>query len=145
LFFDISAVYRHAEKCYPRECCGFVFSDGRIYEAENIQDHLRSKDSAVYSRGSEDGYTLSVSDTVELNKSFKSNNPAVIIYHSHPDVGAYFSQEDHDKALYDGRPIYPVAYLVVDVRSGEAQGAKLFEWNGNYFCETLDFKRRDVL
>ena len=51
-----------------------------------------------------------------MNKAFRSDNPVVVIYHSHPDVGAYFSDEDQDKALFLGEPIFPVSYLVVDVR-----------------------------
>jgi hypothetical protein len=44
-----------------------------------------------------------------------------------------------DKALFMGQPIHPVAYLVVDVREGQAHGAKLFEWSGEKFVCSREF------
>ena len=75
-----------------------------------------------------------------------------MIYHSHINVGAYFSEEDKKQATYDGNLLYPgVNYLVIDVTKdsadsgaarsaanavpdpvrvgGEVRGAKLFGWN----------------
>jgi len=129
----LDTVYRHAERLYPEECCGFIHADGHVHQGVNIQGQLHQREPELYSRTAENGYTLSIADTVALNKSFTSSNPAHIIYHSHPDVGAYFSREDKHRALYMGEPIYPVQHLVIDVRSGRAQGAKLFAWDGHDF------------
>jgi len=93
----------------------------------------------VYRRSAVNGYTFAVADTLLLNRSLRGDNPARVIYHSHPDVGAYFSSEDVDKALFMGQPIHPVAYLVVDVREGQAHGAKLFEWSGEEFVCSREF------
>ena len=53
------------------------------------------------------------------------------IVHSHPDVGAYFSREDRQKAVTDeGEPLWPgVCYLVVSVREGLVDGARLYTWD----------------
>lgn len=127
----LQRIYRHACSTYPDECCGFVFADGASIEGSNIQNDLHRHDPQVYRRTAANGYTFSVADTVALNMSLRSPNPVTIVYHSHPDVGAYFSDEDQDKALFAGQPLLPVSYLVIDVRAGQAHGAKLFEW-----CDT---------
>lgn len=131
----LDVIYRHASRAYPNECCGFILSDGTVYRGTNIQDELHAGNPTIYRRTSANGYTFSVADTIFLGKSFQTPNPVVIIYHSHPDVGAYFSDEDVDKALYAGEPRYPVEYLVVDAVAGSARGAKLFGWSqGKFIC-----------
>ena len=52
------------------------------------------------------------------------------IVHSHPDVGAYFSKEDKEMALGGGaEPLWPgVQYLVVSVREGKVDDARLYTW-----------------
>ncbi|WP_373467078.1 Mov34/MPN/PAD-1 family protein [Metapseudomonas otitidis] len=135
----LGAIYRHAAETYPEECCGFVFADARVHRGENIQNQLNERSPEVYRRSAANGYTFAVADTLLLNRSLRGDNPVRVIYHSHPDVGAYFSREDEDKALFMGQPIHPVTYLVVDVRVGEAMGAKLFEWNGEGFVCSREF------
>ncbi|MFO2465257.1 molybdopterin-synthase adenylyltransferase MoeB [Pseudomonas sp. 15FMM2] len=130
----LKEIYAHASRSYPEECCGFVFADGSVYLGSNIQNELHRKNPQMYPRRAANGYTFSVADTLMMNKAFRSDNPVTVIYHSHPDVGAYFSDEDQDKALYMGEPIYPVSYLVVDVRQGKALGSKLFAWDGTHFA-----------
>lgn len=124
----LQKIYGHAEAEYPNECCGLVFADATVHRGTNIQDSLHRNSPMVFRRIAANGYTFAVQDTMLLNQSLKDGNPAKVIYHSHPDVGAYFSQEDEHKALFLGQPIYPVAYLVIDVREARANGAKLFEW-----------------
>lgn len=99
----LQRIYRHACSTYPDECCGFVFADGASIEGSNIQNDLHRHDPQVYQRTAANGYTFSVADTVALNKSLRSPNPVTVVYHSHPDVGAYFSDEDQDKALFVGQ------------------------------------------
>lgn len=126
----IQQIYSHAEAVYPEECCGFVFANGTVHLGTNIQDQLHERQPEIYRRTAANGYTFSVADTVLLNQSLSGSNPVAVIYHSHPDVGAYFSREDEEKALFMGRPILPISYLVIDVRNTRALGASLFEWSG---------------
>jgi [CysO sulfur-carrier protein]-S-L-cysteine hydrolase len=136
----LQRIYRHACSTYPEECCGFVFADGGYIEGSNIQNDLHRHNPQVYQRTAANGYTFSVADTVLLNKSLRSPNPVTVVYHSHPDVGAYFSDEDQDKALFAGQPLLPVSYLVIDVRAAQAHGAKLFEWRGTCFVCSRNFQ-----
>ena len=129
----LTSLAAHAREEYPLECCGFVFADGTVHRATNIQSQLANEQPGRYSRTAANGYTLSLADTVTLDASFSSENPAVILYHSHPDVGSYFSREDKDKALFAGTPIYPLDYLVIDARASDIREAKLFAWDGDDF------------
>ncbi len=55
--------------------------------------------------------------------------PAKVLYHSHLDVGAYFSETDAQAALMGlAQPSYPLAYLVSSVRKGTVDDCKLFVW-----------------
>ena len=49
-----------------------------------------------------------------------------LIYHSHCDCGAYFSQTDQDAAAPDGALAYPVAFLVTSVLEGRIADRKVF-------------------
>jgi proteasome lid subunit RPN8/RPN11 len=64
----------------------------------------------------------------------------LMIYHSHPDHEANFSQTDRQWALMtDGEPLWPgVTYLVVSVRAGRAVEASSFGWDP----AARDFTRR---
>jgi proteasome lid subunit RPN8/RPN11 len=131
---DIMAiVYEHARECYPEECCGFICASGDVHRAKNIQNHLHVLDGQKYPRDARKAYTFSTEDVLRLNRSFGTADPAVVIYHSHPDTGAYFSEKDTRDALYQGKPIHNVDFLVVDVRKGEAKGAKLFRFSERCF------------
>ncbi|MCY1530746.1 Prokaryotic homologs of the JAB domain protein [compost metagenome] len=105
----LSAIYQHACHSYPKECCGFVLADASVREGANIQDELHASEPRTYQRTAVNGYTFSVANTVFLNSSFRTQNPVEVIYHSHPDVGAYFSQEDIDKALCAAQSCLPGA------------------------------------
>jgi adenylyltransferase/sulfurtransferase len=110
-FKDIVA---HAKACYPRECCGFVLADGRFLPIDNL------------AKGA-DEYEM---DPSQQLKAEQAGEIAVIV-HSHPEVGAYFSARDKARALFDPEtPWFPgVQYLVVSIRNGRVDGAKLFTWN----------------
>ncbi|MCC6888717.1 MAG: Mov34/MPN/PAD-1 family protein [Hyphomicrobiales bacterium] len=121
-------VYRHAGDDYPNECCGFIRASGQVHRAENCQDALHAEDPVQWPRSAREAYSLAAADLYSLGMSFLSDDPAIVVYHSHPDVGAYFSEKDERDALIDGKPIYDVDYLVVDVRRSGVKGAKLFRF-----------------
>ncbi len=53
-----------------------------------------------------------------------------MLYHSHLDVGAYFSETDAAAANMGGdEPAYDLAYLVVSVRAGTVDDSRLFVWD----------------
>ncbi|WP_199825220.1 Mov34/MPN/PAD-1 family protein [Halomonas sp. G11] len=143
---NLKTMFEHGVRQYPQECCGMLFSNGGVHQATNIQQQLHEQNPEVYERGADMGYAFSISDIKLLANSFETPNPAVVIYHSHPDVGAYFSEEDKSKALFCGEPVYPVSYLVLDIRKGAPFGAKLFHFfDSDFHCtETFDEEGRRV-
>lgn len=131
----LKRLFDHGRRDYPRECCGMVFTDGTVHEADNIQQTLHEQCPETYRRNAATGFAFSITDNRMLGDSFETDNPVQVIYHSHPDVGAYFSQQDRDKALFCGEPIFPVAHLVLDIRAGTPVGAKLFRFvEGDFQC-----------
>jgi proteasome lid subunit RPN8/RPN11 len=131
----LEAIYAHARRDYPRECCGIIYGPrasieaGRAAPCANIQDRLHAEDPVRFARDAHTAYNLDAKDLFALQKSLRGEEPAKLVYHSHVDVGAYFSATDQAAAQLDGEPTYPVEYLVVDVRADGIRGAKQFAWN----------------
>jgi proteasome lid subunit RPN8/RPN11 len=133
------AIYRQARAEFPKECCGYILGTGTEAElapCENRQDKLHALDPAAHPRTAENGYNIGGKQLLTLVRSFESDKPATIIYHSHPLVGAYFSEEDTRAALGAG---YPCDYLVVDVQEREIVEAKLFRQDGERYVEIARF------
>jgi proteasome lid subunit RPN8/RPN11 len=125
-------IYNHAQHFYPDECCGLLLKQG-VRPCTNILKDLHKADPSTYPRSAAEGFVFSSEDALFLSKNINSDNPVKIIYHSHPDVGAYFSDEDKQNALFDGEPIYPVDHLVIDVQTSGVNCSKLFRFiNGDY-------------
>ena len=58
------------------------------------------------------------------------------MWHSHVEVGAYFSAKDRADAIVEGQPTVPGAeYLVLGVRGGRVTEVKRFRWGGEDFVE----------
>jgi proteasome lid subunit RPN8/RPN11 len=123
----IKEIYRLAIKQYPQECCGLILQQG-IRPCTNIQNQLHQSDPSNYPRTATTAFTFSALDALFLSRNIDSDNPVKTIYHSHPDVGAYFSHTDKTNALYEGQPIYPVDHLVIDVQNSSVICAKIFRF-----------------
>lgn len=128
-------MYAHAVREYPKECCGIVFGPKSADQADrakacrNIQDDLHAQDPVTHVRDAATAYNLDASDIFALQKSLRGESPAKIVYHSHVEVGAYFSDTDQAAAQFDGEPTYPVEYVVIDVSKSGVRGAAQFTWD----------------
>jgi proteasome lid subunit RPN8/RPN11 len=133
----LAAIYAHARRDYPKECCGIVHGPrdrpiaDRAVACANIQDRLHAEDPTRFTRDARTAYNLDAPDVFALQKSLRGPNPAKIVYHSHVDVGSYFSETDQTAAQFDGEPAYPVEYVVVDIRASGPQGARQFAWDAD--------------
>jgi adenylyltransferase/sulfurtransferase len=131
----LQEMYAHARRDYPRECCGLVYgvreaaTAGRAVACVNIQDQLHAEDPARHPRTAATAYNLDAPDLFKLQKSLRGPEPVKIVYHSHVDVGAYFSDTDQAVAQMDGEPTFPVEYVVIDVRADGVRGAAQFAWD----------------
>jgi adenylyltransferase/sulfurtransferase len=131
----LDAIYAHARAGYPEEICGFVIAENEVLRCENRQNALHAEDPAHFPRDARTAYNLGAKDLFFLDRSLRSERPVTVIYHSHVDVGAYFSDEDARAATFDGEPLYPVDYLVVDVRADGVHGAARFRFADGRFVE----------
>jgi proteasome lid subunit RPN8/RPN11 len=131
----LAALYAHARREYPRECCGIVFGPkgearaDRAKVCRNIQDDLHAQDPVAHTRDARTAYNLEAAEIFALQKSLRGDAPAKIVYHSHVEVGAYFSDTDQAAAQFDGEPAYPVEYVVIDVAQAGVRGAAQFAWD----------------
>jgi len=124
----LAEVYKYVTAAYPAEACGFIRSH-EIVNCVNVIEQLAQDHPEIYARERRTGYAFGPADLLALEEMLDSDDPVGIIYHSHPDAGAYFSDEDHRYAVYDGEPVYPVRHLVVDATQSGALGSRLFEFN----------------
>jgi proteasome lid subunit RPN8/RPN11 len=137
----LKEVYAHAREGYPEEVCGFLVqpeAEGAPLElrrCDNRQNALHAEDPAHFPRDARTAYNLGPKDLLFLDRSLSGPRPVRIIYHSHIEVGAYFSDEDTRAATSFGELTYPVDYLVIDVRKDGVRGAKLFRFTEGAFVE----------
>jgi adenylyltransferase/sulfurtransferase len=136
----LPAIYAHAQETYPEECCGFLLGPrdtpavDEVHRCVNEQNRYHQLDPEQFPRTAREAYFLGGKDLRFMGESIGSERPVKIIYHSHPDVGAYFSAEDTRAALgkepdETATPFYPVDYIVIDAQSDHIAGAKLFRWD----------------
>lgn len=129
----LEAIYRHARAEFPRECCGYILgqgSDAELVTCKNVQDQLHAYDPEAFPRTAENGYNIGGKELLRLTRSLDGDQPVRIVYHSHPRVGAYFSDEDTQAAIAAD---WPVDYLVVDVQEHEVVEAVLFRRAGDRY------------
>ena len=134
----IQQCFDHGLECYPEESCGFISGpEGEnpesfsVHPMENIINRLHQQDPENHPRSAKDGYMIDPLEQLKLERQLKESSHQIrVIYHSHPDVGAYFSEKDIEDALWDGLPRYPdILYLVCGVRKGKEDGAILAEFD----------------
>ena len=131
----LAEIYAHARRDHPNECCGMIFGPrgaavaDRAVACANIQDRLHAEDPARFERDARTAYNFDAPDLFKLQRSLNGQEPVKIVYHSHVEVGAYFSKTDEAAALFDGEPSFPVEYVVIDVRSDGTRGAIQFAWD----------------
>jgi proteasome lid subunit RPN8/RPN11 len=132
---ELAQINQHAEADYPAECCGVVLvhegadADRIVVPCRNIQDDIHAKDPVRFPRDARTAYYIAHENLLEIGRRESQGHCVHVIYHSHVDVGAYFSETDRQNALVDGEPAYPRAtYVVVGVRDGRAGEARAFRW-----------------
>ncbi len=130
----VEEIDRHAERAYPRECCGVVLSVASADEVRsiaNIQDRLHAEDPVQNPRDATIAYYMDPKELYAvLRESEDLARPIRVFYHSHPDHGAYFSAEDEARAMAWDEPAYPDAYyLVVSVVNGSVKERLAVAWD----------------
>ena len=126
--------YAHGRETYPEEGCGVLSGpdnggaelDG-WHPIANILNRMHEEEPERYPRTAANGYLIEPGEMMRLEKELASQGRKIkAIFHTHVDVGAYFSEEDSTRALWAGRPVLPgVAYLVCGIKNSQPDGAIL--------------------
>lgn len=136
-------------EAYPDEACGILSGpqkdpatlDG-FHAMENTLGKLHALDPERYPRTPREGYVLDPRAYMKLERSLEENNQAIrVVYHSHVDVGAYFSAEDKKQATFNGQPVLPgIYYLVCGIKENGPDGAIVVSFND----KTGDFEETRI-
>jgi proteasome lid subunit RPN8/RPN11 len=130
--------FAHGAEGYPEEVCGVLAGPesepDRVtaaYRISNILNQKHAEDPQGFPRTAAEGYLLDPREHMLLERKLGNEGHVIrVIYHSHVNVGAYFSDEDKRRALWNGEPLYPgVAYLVCGVKDRKPDGAVLVSYD----------------
>jgi proteasome lid subunit RPN8/RPN11 len=120
------------------ESCGLLVGpagDGLLVDGivpmQNRAKQLHELDPDAYPRTARTYFDI---DPLKFERAIENGEaaerPVKVLYHSHLDVGAYFSDTDAAAAKMGGdAPAYELAYLVTSVRAGVVDDHKLFVWD----------------
>ena len=134
----LSKIFAQAEREYPEECCGMILGPrekpkelSTLRPCKNVQSQMHASFPEVFPREARTAYFISPAELLKIQKETRLKNEEIrVLYHSHIDAAAYFSEEDERIALPEGEPAYPgVLYLVVSVIKGRAKEASTFRWD----------------
>ncbi len=136
----IDEVHGHALASYrmDEESCGFLigpasdpfFLDG-IVRMDNRANKLHAIDAVTYPRTARTYFDLDpLRFAREVDGRAADGRPVKVLYHSHLDTTAHFSETDAAAALMGGsEPAYNIAYLITSVVLGKIDEAKLYVWS----------------
>ena len=134
----IEALVPWLQAAYPEEGCGLILERAsgqlEVLCCENLANTYHALDPQAYPRTASTFYMI---NPMEIARAERRGDRVLVIFHSHVDVGDYFSQEDiagatlpRESASAPLEPSYPgVDYLVVSVRQGRADRAQVFRWD----------------
>lgn len=136
----LDGVHDEARRAYDRdeESCGFLVgpaADARLVDGivpmVNRANALHRLDPETYPRT---GRTYFDIDSMKFDAAIRRGDlegrPVKVLYHSHLDVGAYFSATDAAVAkMGQDEPPWDLAYLVTSVRRRQVDDWKLFVWD----------------
>ena len=115
----LRAIGVHARACFPAECCGYITD--RVVPCTNSQ--AEGLHPTAPERGADTGFVITGTELLAYAKSFDTATPARVLYHSHANGRAYFSEVDREVASGAG---YPVDHLVIGVTATGPTEAALF-------------------
>lgn len=146
---QLNDIYDHAVTEYPSECCGFIAGDcgdtealGEVTREVNEADKYHALDPGRFPRTSKMYFKI---NELRASRAFEagaqSGSPIKVIYHSHCDAGAYFSEEDAATFAQEGQLMWPCQFLVVSVREGKVADHKLWKFDAqsdSFVASTLE-------
>lgn len=130
---ELEAIRAQAVQEYPFESCGVILTragERRLLRCRNAQNELHGRDPQRYPRDARTAYYIDPKDLLRVGDLERQGFAVSVIYHSHVDAGAYFSETDRRQALVGGEPSYPGAvYVVTSVMAGAVEAVAAFRWD----------------
>jgi [CysO sulfur-carrier protein]-S-L-cysteine hydrolase len=134
---ELNEIFAHAEEAFPEEACGIVIgkrddpSTNLVRRCSNLANQYHRDDPIRNPRDAKTAYIMDPKDLLRIQSEADAKGfEFVVLYHSHPDHEAYFSETDRELALFDGEPVWPrLRYLVVSVKNGKVSYCKAFTWD----------------
>ena len=128
------AIQSQAVEEYPHESCGVIMRRGderKLLRCRNAQNELHARDPQRHPRDARTAYYIDPKDLLRIGDLERDGFDVDVIYHSHIEAGAYFSETDRRQALVGGQPAYPAAvYVVTSVVAGQLDAMAAFRWDG---------------
>ena len=149
---SLEAIFAHARESYPDECCGWITGDKDSNTASGVRRAVNAYEPEAHptakDRSSQTAFVISDSDLLDLARTLDDDVRPRIIYHSHPNGRAYFSETDRSNAAdpWGDGPAYPVQQIVVGIDEDRVVEARLFAWDDDAedFIEIAEFYGRDI-
>ena len=130
---ELKTLRAQAGEEYPAESCGVIVQradERRLMRCRNVQNDLHARDPERHPRDARTAYYIDPADLLRIGRMEGEGFSVAVIYHSHIDAGAYFSETDKRNALVGGEPAYPQAiYLVTSVVKGVLGATAAFQWD----------------
>ncbi len=136
----LQAIYDHAERTYPEECCGLLLgtiaTDERVvhdvYEVPNAWDADAAKElSDTVALTKTRRYSIAPEAMLAGMREARRRNLDIIgIYHSHPDYPAIPSECDRALAWSQ------YSYLIISVEQGTAKDCRSWTLNDQHLFES---------
>jgi [CysO sulfur-carrier protein]-S-L-cysteine hydrolase len=130
---ETERIHAQAVEEYPAESCGVVVVRGeerRLLPCRNVQNELHARDPERYPRDARTAYYIDPADLLRIGRLEGEGFAVAVIYHSHIDAGAYFSETDRRNAMLGDEPCYPGAtYVVTSVMHGRVDAMAAFRWD----------------
>ena len=132
---SLEEIFRHARESFPNECCGWITGHKDSEEAGGVRRATNAYTPKAHptakNRTAETAYIISDSDLLDLNRTLDNEVRPRVIYHSHPNGRAYFSQTDRTNAFdpWGEGPSYPVQQIVVGINEKQIVEARQFAWD----------------
>lgn len=131
-------MYAQALAEFPYECCGMIIGpagediglEDLVRPCRNVQQDLHRRYPERFPRDATIGYTMAKEDIEAIVKEAQERGWMVkVCYHSHPNSGAYFSQEDRRNA--EGWDLWfpDVRFVVISAYPGEIRDMQGYRWD----------------
>lgn len=124
-------IYAQARAAFPAECCGYLRGPARSDAVDEVVacHNAHEPSSIIPDRSQDTAFAIDGRELLAFVRSLDTDRPAKVIYHSHTNGRAYFSDVDRRASAEPSGPYYPVQHLVVGVTADRVAEAAVFGWD----------------